>query len=85
MTDSKKAALIILVILAILIGMFACPLVMSIPFQVSKCNLMEQNDQNHQYEWLLFGGCMVQTDTGYWVNINDIPFSELGINAIITE
>ena len=40
----------------------------SIPFQVGQCQTLTDIDPAHEYKWVFWGGCLVQTSTGRWID-----------------
>ena len=40
----------------------------AIPFQVGQCQTLTDIDPAHEYKWIFWGGCLVQTSTGRWID-----------------
>ena len=54
----------------------------NIMFNVNLCdNLAELNPDRH-FEWRLFGGCLMQTQEGIWLQMDDITFLDKPINGV---
>lgn len=43
----------------------------SIYYEKNYCKTMQEAAIDYNFQWRLWGGCMVETPSGYWVNAKD--------------
>lgn len=42
-----------------------------ITYEQNQCRTMESLHDEYEFKWVLWGGCLVKTHSGYWVNSDD--------------
>lgn len=78
--DLKMAAWIGLLLVSLLVVSVLAISVMSIPFEVGQCKTLKQIDTSHKYQWVLWGGCLVETSDGYWIDPDNIKHNDVNLH-----
>ena len=69
-------------IVAVVIGIPASILiVLNILFNINFCNNLAELNPDRNFEWRFFGGCLMQTQEGVWLQLEDITFLDEPING----
>lgn len=68
MRDIIEMTVIFVVLFSVCFGVIAgiCAI-----FEVGQCNTLTKLDDNHNYQWVFWGGCLVQADDGRWVDVDN--------------
>lgn len=65
--------LVVVLIFSLIIGMTAG---FSIVFEQNYCKTMQSLHTDFDFRWELWGGCLVKTPSGYWINASDYQYFE---------
>ncbi len=67
-------ALTVALLVVLMVGV---PMGFAIGAEYEKCNNLESVDQAHLYNWSLWSGCRVQTQTGFFIDVDSPSVYEL--------
>jgi len=78
MDEEVKFALKVVVGMILVLGiiMFSC-LGVGVIVEQKTCTDLQTLNETFEFHWLLFGGCRVKTQSGYWMHYSDFNFIEL--------
>ena len=68
--DWDNAKLVLGCIIAIVLLVLVLQL-LTIPFNLQACAIY---DKDFSTRWVLFGGCYVEVESGYWINSHDMEY-----------
>lgn len=72
----KEIIEIILVILAIFGCLFGAMMGLEIAYEQNYCKTMKSINASFEFQWELWGGCLVKTPSGYWIHAPDYQYLE---------
>ena len=75
--DLVKDAVIMLLVVALAI---AVAVGLDCLFSVNYCDTMEDLQPEFNFKWVFWGGCMVQTPSGYWINAHHYQYQYMDAN-----
>ena len=58
--------------LLVTLALFGCAMLASIPFEIGQCNTLTSMSSLN-YEWVFWGGCLVELPNGAWIDADDAP------------
>lgn len=77
MNEDLKFWLSIILMIAIMLAiMLAVPIGFSVTYNVNYCKTMQSLQPEFEFQWVLWGGCLVQTPSGYWINAKEYKYLE---------
>lgn len=75
--DLVKAVLVaVVIVIVVVVALFGTTSTISIVFEKNKCRTMTELHTDFEFKWVLWGGCMVKTPSGYWINSSEYQYLE---------
>jgi hypothetical protein len=78
-----KELLRFLGVVVLVISIFILPIIgISTIFGMNFCSNLAELNPDRSFEWRFFGGCMMQTQDGIWLSVDDITFFDKPIEGV---
>jgi hypothetical protein len=71
MIDWKDIVGIFLVITLLLAIVIGASVGISMFFEKRQCSTLQSLNPSYDFKWVLWGGCMVKTPAGYWMDADN--------------